>query len=63
MDDLTGRTLGPYTLSEKIGEGGMAEVYKGYQESLNRYVAIKLLRGELARDQEFIKRFRRFDRL
>lgn len=37
----------------------MAVVYKGYQQSLNRYVAIKVLRAELARDQEFVERFRR----
>ena len=59
MDDLIGKQFGPYTLTEKIGEGGMAEVYKGYQRSLNRYVAIKVLRGELARDQEFVTRFQR----
>jgi serine/threonine protein kinase len=59
MDDLIGKAIGPYAISEKIGEGGMAVVYKGFQESLNRYVAIKVLRVELARDQEFIARFRR----
>jgi len=59
MDELIGRRVGPYTIAEKVGEGGMAVVYKGYQESLNRYVAIKVLRGELARDQEFVTRFRR----
>jgi serine/threonine protein kinase len=59
MDELIGKTFGPYAIVEKIGEGGMAVVYKGYQESLNRYVAIKVLRGELAHDQQFIARFRR----
>jgi serine/threonine-protein kinase len=59
MDELIGKTFGPYTIIEQIGEGGMAVVYKGFQESLNRHVAIKVLRGELARDQEFITRFRR----
>ena len=58
MDGLTGRTFGPYKVLEKSGEGGMGLVYKGFQESLNRYVAIKVLRGELARDQQFIARFR-----
>jgi serine/threonine protein kinase len=59
MDELIGKAFGPYVVVERIGEGGMAVVYKGYQESLNRYVAIKVLRGELASDQQFIARFRR----
>jgi serine/threonine protein kinase len=59
MDELIGRSFGPYVVVERIGEGGMAVVYKGFQESLNRYVAIKVLREELARDQQFIARFRR----
>jgi serine/threonine protein kinase len=59
MDELIGKAFGPYTIVERIGEGGMAVVYKGYQESLNRYVAIKVLRDELARDQQFVNRFRR----
>jgi serine/threonine protein kinase len=41
--NLVGKTLGGYQLDELIGEGGMATVYKGYQRSLNRWVAIKVL--------------------
>ncbi|MCB0210662.1 MAG: protein kinase [Anaerolineae bacterium] len=41
--DLVGKTLGGYRLDKLIGEGGMASVYKGYQESLKRWVAIKVL--------------------
>jgi predicted Ser/Thr protein kinase len=59
MDELIGKTFGPYKILEKIGEGGMGVVYRGLQESLNRYVAIKVLRGELAHDEQFIARFRR----
>jgi len=58
-DELIGKTFGAYTILGRLGEGGMAVVYKGHQESLNRYVAIKVLREELARNQEFIARFRR----
>ena len=59
MDPLIGRSFGAYKILESVGEGGMAVVYKGFQESLNRYVAIKVLRGDLAQNQEFIARFRR----
>ncbi len=59
MDELIGKSFGPYKILDKIGEGGMAVVYKAYQESLGRYAAIKVLRAELARDEEFVARFRR----
>jgi len=59
MDELIGQDIGPYKITERIGEGGMAVVYKGYQQSLNRYVAIKVLRRELAQDEQFVTRFRR----
>jgi len=58
VDELIGKNMGPYTITERIGDGGMAIVYKAYQESLNRSVAIKVLRDELARDQQFVARFR-----
>lgn len=59
MNDLIGQSIGPYRITAKIGEGGMAVVYKGFQQSLNRYVAIKVLRSELAQDEQFVERFRR----
>lgn len=59
MADLSGKTLGKYRLIERLGRGGMAEVYKGYQPSMDRYVAIKLMHGYLAEDEDFVKRFRR----
>ena len=56
--DLEGRLLGNrYEIIEKIGNGGMATVYKAKCHVLNRYVAVKILRDEFTTDQEFIKRF------
>src|SRR3954470_23437490 len=48
-----------YELGELIGYGGMAEVHRGRDSRLNREVAIKVLRADLARDPSFINRFRR----
>ena len=56
---LVGQTLGQYRLVERIGRGGMATVYKAYQPSLDRYVAVKVLPTYLARDPDFAARFRR----
>jgi len=56
--DLKGRLLGNrYEIIEKIGNGGMATVYRAKCHVLNRYVAIKILRDEFTTDEEFIKRF------
>jgi serine/threonine protein kinase len=56
---LVGQTLGQYRLVERIGRGGMATVYKAYQPSLDRYVAVKVLPTYLAHDPDFATRFRR----
>ena len=58
-DTLTGKTIGNYQIINKLGSGGMAEVYKGYQENLDRYVAIKFMHAFLAEDQDFLHRFKR----
>lgn len=56
--NLEGRLLGNrYEIIEKIGNGGMATVYKAKCHVLNRYVAVKVLRDEFTTDEEFIKRF------
>lgn len=50
---------GRYELIEKIGEGGMAVVYKAKDRLLNRYVAIKILRPEFTQDEQFLESFKR----
>ena len=47
-----------YDVGQVIGRGGMAEVYEGTDRRLNRRVAIKVLRPDLARDPMFQERFR-----
>ncbi|MFN8184686.1 MAG: Stk1 family PASTA domain-containing Ser/Thr kinase [Candidatus Nanopelagicales bacterium] len=56
----TARRLGDrYELGETLGRGGMAEVFEGQDLRLNRRVAVKVLRPDLARDPAFQSRFRR----
>lgn len=55
---LTNKTLGEFRILRRIGRGGMAEVYLAEQTSLNRNVAIKVLRPELVADESHLKRFR-----
>ncbi|MGO8946177.1 MAG: protein kinase domain-containing protein [Ktedonobacterales bacterium] len=59
MTDVVGQTLGQYRVIELIGQGGMARVYKGYQPSLARNVAIKAIPTQIdnTRDNEFAQRF------
>lgn len=53
------RTLGQYDLHEKIGSGGMGEVYRAVHRSMNREVAVKLLRSDLQQTEILAKRFQR----
>ena len=48
-----------YEVIRSIGEGGMANVYLGHDTILDRNVAIKVLRGDLANDEKFVRRFQR----
>jgi serine/threonine protein kinase len=57
--DLEGKTIGTYQVIEEVGRGGMAVVYRAYQPSLNRYVAIKVLPPQFAFDEQFVERFQR----
>jgi serine/threonine protein kinase len=59
MDDLSGRTIGGYQLTEKIGRGGGAVVYRAFQTQLERWVAVKVLHIEDAGGHQFLRRFRR----
>ncbi len=59
MDDLTGQKLGKYVLDAKLGEGGMAAVYRSTHPQLNRPVAIKVLPHQQRTDDSFAQRFER----
>jgi serine/threonine protein kinase len=56
-DDLIGLTVGHCVIEELLGQGGMARVYRGRQEHLDRQVAIKILPPYYAADQNFVDRF------
>ncbi|MBE7002929.1 MAG: Stk1 family PASTA domain-containing Ser/Thr kinase [Ruminococcaceae bacterium] len=59
MDNMVGKLLdNRYELLEVIGQGGMAMVYKAQDHRLNRSVAVKILKSELAEDADFRRRFR-----
>lgn len=56
--DLTGREIGDYQIFRRLGRGGMADVYLAKQISLDRNVALKVLKAELAKDESYVQRFR-----
>ena len=56
MRGIEGLTLGRYELGQRIAQGGMAEVYLGYDRRVKRQVAVKVLYG---RDKSFVRRFER----
>jgi ligand-binding sensor domain-containing protein/tRNA A-37 threonylcarbamoyl transferase component Bud32 len=59
MDSIVpGQNLGPYRIIQRVGQGGMATVYKAYHAAMDRYVAVKVLPRQLAEQDEFTGRFR-----
>ena len=48
---------GRYEIIEKIGTGGMADVYRAKDHRLNRYVAVKILKNEYSEDAKFVTKF------
>ncbi len=64
MDTLIpGQMLGSYRIISQVGKGGMATVYKAYQPSMDRNVAIKVLPRQLAESPEFAARFQQEARI
>ncbi|MDQ6661354.1 MAG: serine/threonine protein kinase, partial [Chloroflexota bacterium] len=57
LNAVVGKSLGQFRIVERIGVGGMAAVFKAYQPTLDRYVAVKVLPAHYARDPIFVKRF------
>ncbi|HEY74863.1 MAG TPA: protein kinase [Thermoflexia bacterium] len=58
-----GEAVGPYRIVEKLGQGGMATVFKAYHPALDRYVAIKVLHPAFQTDPHFLARFQREARI
>lgn len=60
IDPLLGKKLGDYTIQNLLGKGGMARVYQGYDETLDRYAAVKVIEPQLVSgedDEEYRDRF------
>jgi serine/threonine protein kinase len=58
MTEMIGRLIGNYKILEKIGEGGMGDVWRGIDVMLDREVAIKVLKAEFSSNPQLIERFR-----
>ena len=47
-----------YEIIDKVGSGGMSDVYKALDHKLNRYVAVKVLKDEFSEDKSFVSKFK-----
>src|SRR5690606_17330243 len=63
LDSLSGQVLGQYQLRELLGVGGMGAVYRGFQESLQREVAVKIIFMRQSGNMQYEERFAREARL
>lgn len=63
MPFAIGENVGPYRIVERLGQGGMATVFKAYHPALDRYVAIKVLHPAFREDPNFLARFQREARI
>ncbi|HMQ53216.1 MAG TPA: serine/threonine-protein kinase, partial [Anaerolineae bacterium] len=59
MADLVGQTIGPYQIIERLGRGGMADVYKAFHAGLAVHRALKVIRPEFVTEEGFRERFQR----
>ncbi|MDH5607766.1 MAG: protein kinase, partial [Anaerolineae bacterium] len=56
---MLGKSIGPYEITEEIGRGGMATVYRAYHKKMDRHVAVKLIRPSILSDKTIRDRFQR----
>jgi len=59
MNEMIGQTISHYRIVERLGAGGMGDVYRAEDTNLHRHVAIKILADEFAHDAERLARFQR----